>query len=248
TSTDVVTPACYDVRIGHHRRDPLDYHFTERGRVWLVDLDALPALPRRLRWLCGFSSADHLGSRARSIRRNVDEWLAHNGAARPQRVLMLANPRVLGYVFNPLTVFYCYASSGRLTHVVAEVRNTYGGRHCYLLEPDTSGLAETDKAFYVSPFNPVDGHYTMRVPEPGARLNVSVTLHRPHARPFTAAMSGTRRTTNDLWTAVRTPLATRAVMYQIKKHGIALYARGMRPSPRPRHGHHQTRPARRETS
>ncbi|MBV9821586.1 MAG: DUF1365 domain-containing protein, partial [Actinobacteria bacterium] len=154
----VLTPARYDLRISHRRRDPVEYGFTRRGITWLVDLDALPRLPRGLGRLCRFSVADHRltdGPPAGSLRAEVEEFLAGHGVHRPSRVLMLGCPRVLGYVFNPLTVFYCYDSDGALRHAVAEVRNTYGGRHSYLLRPDEAGRAGTDKRFYVSPFYPV---------------------------------------------------------------------------------------------
>ena len=232
------TPACYDVRITHHRRDPLDYRFSNTARTWLVDLDALPRLPRGLGRLCRFDPRDYLPdgvahARPEAIRTNLDRWLAEHAVPRPARVLMLAGPRVLGYVFNPLSVFYCYTSGGKLEHLVAEVRNTYGGRHRYLLHPDPQRRAEVDKVFYVSPFHPVDGHYEIHLPEPGDRLAVTVTLHRPGAAAFSAVMTGDRRPSTSLWSALRTPLATRAVMFHIRRHGIRLYAKGLRPVPRP---------------
>ncbi len=228
----VTTPACYDVQITHRRREPLDYQFSNQTRTWLVDLDALPQLPRIARALCRFDGRDHLDGARRSVRANLDDWLAAAGVTRPARVLMLAQPRVLGYVFNPLTVFYCYDAEGQPLYVVAEVANTYGGRQCYLLRPDETGRAQVDKDFYVSPFNPVDGGYDIYVPQPGNRLSVTVTLRRPGARPFTAAMTGIRAPAARRWSALTRPLLTRAVMFQIKRHGITLYLRGLRPATR----------------
>ena len=75
---------------------------------------------------------------------------------------MLANARFLGYVFDPLTVFWCFAADGSLRCVVAEVHNTYGERHAYLLRPEADGTAEVGKEFYVSPFNDVSGRYDFR--------------------------------------------------------------------------------------
>jgi uncharacterized protein len=234
----MVNAACYDVRISHHRHYPVDHSVRIRSRLWLVDLDEIPALPRGFGWLCRFDSADHL-DRAdqldpcwRPLRDSLTDWLAERAVPRPARILMLANPRVLGYVFNPLSVFYCLDAAGLLTHVVAEVRNTYGGRHRYLLLPDADGAAQVEKAFYVSPFYPVDGYYRLRLPLPHERLLVSVALHRPGERPFTAVVTGNRRPAR-LWTALRTPLATRAIMFAIKGHGITLYAKGLRPHSRP---------------
>ena len=231
----VITPARYAVDISHHRRDPIDYGFATRSSMWCVDLDDLPGLGRLVR----FGSDDHLfdtgASASRSIRANLDDFLARHDVARPSRILMLANPRVLGYVFNPLSVFYCYDSDGRLAHTVAEVRNTYGGRHTYLLETDDLGRAETEKVFYVSPFYPVDGRYSMRLAEPGDGLTVTVTLHREGDRPFSAVMTGHRVGDRParLLSALRTPLATRAVMFGIRRHGITLFVKGLRPHPRP---------------
>ncbi|HJQ01446.1 MAG TPA: DUF1365 domain-containing protein [Jatrophihabitans sp.] len=228
-----VTPARYAVRISHRRRDPLDYGFSQRSVSWLVDLAELPSLPPGLRWLCRFAGEDHLGDPRAGLHENVCGFLAEHGVTTPSRILMLANPRVLGYVFNPLSVFYCYDQQGRLAHTVAEVRNTYGGRHCYLLETDQAGQAETAKRFYVSPFYPVDGSYTMRMPEPGAQISVTVTLHRSGERPFTAVLTGDRQGGRSrLISALASPLATRAVMFGIRRHGIALYLKGLRTYPR----------------
>ena len=74
--------------------------------------------------------------------------------------------RVLGYVFNPLSVFWCHDADGVLRHVIAEVHNTYGGRHAYLLPPTGDQPAAVKKTLYVSPFNEVDGYYLVRAPLP----------------------------------------------------------------------------------
>ncbi len=227
--------ASYDVTIGHHRRDEVSYAFTNRGRTWLVDLDDVPRMPRGLRRLCAFHAGDHLGDESRTLRENIDDWLRERDVDRPASVRMLASPRVLGHVFNPLSLFYCHDADGMLTHVVAEVRNTYGGRRCYLLEPADNSKATVDKTFYVSPFHGVDGQYELSVPEPGRELAVTVTLRRPGRDPFVATMRGTRRDSASLASALRTPWATRTVSLMIRVHGIRLFLKGLRPTPRPVH-------------
>jgi DUF1365 family protein len=227
--------ASYDVTIGHRRSDAVPYAFTNRGRTWLVDLDDVPQMPRGLNTLCSFSTRDHLGDPSRSIRQNVDDWLRASGVDPPAAVHMLASPRVLGHVFNPLSLFYCQDPDGTLTHVIAEVRNTYGGRRCYLLEPAGDGRATADKTFYVSPFHGVDGHYELSVPAPGDELAVTVTLRRPGRAPFVATMRGTRRGDARLSSALRRPWATRSVSLMIRVHGIRLFLKGLRPQPRPDH-------------
>lgn len=220
-------PWCYDVVVGHRRRDPVSYAFKHRMSTWLVDLDDLPRLRPPWRRLVRFDARDHLGGS--SIRAGVDRLLAEHDVPPPARVLMLAQPRVYGYVFNPLTVFYCLAADGSPEYAVAEVRNTYGGRHPYVMRFDSLVVA---KSFYVSPFHPVDGSYSMLLPLPGDRLAVSVTLHREGQQPFVATMTGVRRPAAALAATLRHPFENRAVMAGIRRHGIALYLRGLRPHPR----------------
>ena len=168
-------------------------------------------MPRLLRPLAGFFVADHLGDPAGTLRGNVERFLATRGIGLDGgRITMLASARVFGHVFNPLSLFWCHDAAGELHCVVAEVHNTYGERHCYLLETDDAGRASVPKAFYVSPFNDVDGEYRMKLPEPGERLAVSIVLEREGQQPFVATMDGERRDAtvrNILAAALAVPLA-----------------------------------------
>lgn len=228
--------ALYDVEITHVRAAPVRHEVRHHSYQWFVDLDDLPRLPRGLRSLARFAARDHFGDPELTTRANVDAYLAANGIdLRGGPITMLANARSLGYVFNPLSLFWCHDAEGELVCVVAEVRNTYGGQHCYLLRTDDAGRAETEKAFYVSPFYPVDGYYRMSVPEPNERLALSITLHRPDGPPFTASVRGVRRSANlrtVLATALRSPLETWLVRALITKHGIALWRKGLPVVPR----------------
>jgi cyclopropane fatty-acyl-phospholipid synthase-like methyltransferase/DUF1365 family protein len=234
----VVKAALYDVEIAHLRAEPVRHEVRHDSYQWLVDLDDLPRLPPGLRSLARFEARDHLGDPELSIRANVDAYLAANGIdLHGGAITMLANARSLGYVFNPLSLFWCHDPDGALVCVIAEVRNTYGGRHCYLLHTDDAGRAETEKAFYVSPFYPVDGFYRMSVPEPGERLALTITLHRPDRRPFTASVRGVRRPAGlrtVLATTLRRPFETWLVRGLITKHGIALWRKGLPVIRRPR--------------
>ena len=122
--------ALYEVTISHARSAPLRNVFRYRGYLWLVDLDHLPRVP----WLARFRARDHLGDPRASIRANLEAFLAARGVdLGGGRVTMLAQARVLGYVFNPLTVYWCHRPDDTLACVVAEVHNTYRQRHAYLL-------------------------------------------------------------------------------------------------------------------
>jgi DUF1365 family protein len=221
------------------RRDPLANAFTYRSYSWYVDLDELPRLPWWLRPIATFHAKDHLGDPKASIRANVDRFLALKGLEPDGgKVTMLANARVLGHVFNPISLFWCHGADGGLRAVLAEVHNTYGERHCYLLAIDDAGRARTDKEFYVSPFNEVDGSYRMTLPEPGGRLAVAVVLDRPGRKAFTATMTGIRTAATPrsiLAAALDVPLAPLRLVAQIHWQGIKLWARGLPVVNRPHH-------------
>jgi cyclopropane fatty-acyl-phospholipid synthase-like methyltransferase/DUF1365 family protein len=241
-------PAIYEIDIAHVRTDPVRHEVRHRGYLWFVDLDDLP----RHGVLARFRSRDHVGDPAKSLRANVDSYLAENGIdLRGGRITLLTSARSLGYVFNPLSLYWCHDGDGNLSCVVAEVHNTYRQRHRYLLHPDDAGRAETAKKFYVSPFHPVDGHYRMSVPEPGERLAVTITLHRPGRRPFTASVRGVRRPATRatiLTAALRHPLETWVVRALITTHGIALWRKGLPVQPRPASASASAEPARPSSS
>ncbi|NYI91530.1 hypothetical protein HNR02_004853 [Amycolatopsis endophytica] len=224
----MTVPALYDTEVSHARRDPA-YRFTHRIHLWLVDLDALPVLPWWLRPFARFRARDHLGDPGRSIRRNLDDWLAGQGVdLGGGRVLMLAQAALLGFVFNPLTLYWCHDPAGKPVCVVAEVHNTYGGRHRYLLRPGGDGRAGADKEFYVSPFLPVHGRYRMRLPLPGDDLRITISLVQDGHTSLAASMRGKRRpaTTAGLVRLLLTqPLTPQRVWALIRRHGVALWLR-----------------------
>lgn len=236
-------PVVYATTIRHARAAAVHHQFAYRHPMWLLDLDAVPSLPKPLRFLLAFEARDHLGDPSRTIRANVDAHLAAQGVARPARVLMLANPRSFGHGFNPLTVYWAYDADGSLQALLAEVHNTYGGRHCYLLRPDAcsasrhgaGGRAETDKALYVSPFFPVDGRYEMQFTEPRENLELDIVLRRDGRPAFHASLIGgaPRPVRSALVTALRHPAPSWWVSARIRVQGIRLWLRRVPVVPRP---------------
>jgi uncharacterized protein len=232
-----VTAALYPCTITHVRALPIRRIFRYRSYLWLVDLDDLPRIPPPLRPLAQFRARDHLAGAGGSIRASVSAYLARHGIDLGSgRVLMLGHARVLGHVFNPLTVFWCHHADGTLAAVIAEVHNTYGGRHPYLLHPDGRGRAEADKNFYVSPFLPAAGRYRLHLPEPGSSLRLGVTLHLDGQTVLAASVTGKRRTYTP-WRlascALRYPWVTGQVTALIHWQGIRLAVRRLPVFPRP---------------
>ena len=233
-------PALVAGTVTHHRRGPIRHGFGYGVYQWLVDLDALPEQPWYLRPFASFSAADHLGDPARSIKANVESFLARRGITLTQagRIVMLANARVLGHVFDPLSVFWCLDGAGDLVAIVAEVHNTYGERHAYLLRPGRSGLATTDKALFVSPFYDVTGRYELRFELSPQVVSTAVILRREEAVAFSATFRG--HPTPATRAAVATQLIAKPLMPQqvstmIRIHGIFLWLRRVPVKGRPHH-------------
>lgn len=223
-----MTAALYDATVAHVRRSDPPYSFAHRMHLWLADLDDLPRLPRWLRPFARFDGRDHFApGEPGDIRSKLDSWLAARDVdLRGGRVVMLASARVLGYVFNPITVYWCHTPDGALACVVAEVHNTYRGRHAYLLQPGEELRA--DKEFYVSPFQPRTGEYRMHLPRPDALLALSVVLEHGGETLLAATLRGVRRPIGPR-TLVRyllgRPFQPQRVAALIRRHGVALWRR-----------------------
>lgn len=238
----VETPALYRTTISHTRREPFERSFTHRSHTWLVDVDELPD-HRPLAFARGtFAARDHLGSPDRTLRQNLEAFLATEGVTLDPagRILLATQPRAFGYCFNPISVWWCLDHLGRLEATVVEVHNTYGDRHAYLVDPDEQGRASTDKAMYVSPFHGTDGRYELAVPLPGDRLHVAVTLHAEGTR-FSASLAGHRTDTGTL----RSTSAALRGSALIRMHGIWLWLRRLPVRPRPTHAQLAVQPTRR---
>jgi len=231
---ELATATIYRSTVVHRRHTAVKRQFSYSGYYWLIDVDSPPSLPLVLRPFARFNSADHLGDPSASLAANVRQLLSDNGIA-ADRIDLLTSPRVLGYVFNPLSVYYC-RQNGEQVAVVAEVHNTYGGRHVYLLRPDSAGRDQVEKCFYVSPFLPMGGRYLMRTPPPGANLKVSIALRIGDTTPFVATLSGSGRpATNATVVAalLRWPLVTLRTAALIRWQGVRLWLRGIPVQPRP---------------
>ncbi len=243
SSTLPTLPALIDGTVFHTRRSPFKHAFRYRAYQWLVDLDHLPRLPIALRPFASFRPADHFGDPDRSIKDNVLRFLQlHDVDLSGGRVLMLANARVLGHVFDPLSVFWCFDADGRLVRIIAEVHNTYSERHAYLLNPDATGRARVDKALYVSPFFNVDGHYELQFSMSDQRVRTTVTLRHGEDIPFSATFTGRvapYRPGAFTRLLVQRPLMTQRVSLLIRLHGVRLWSRGLKVRARPLHRHQE---------
>lgn len=231
----------YRTRITHLRRAPVHHYFEHRSYSWFVDLDALPRLPRWLRPFAVFDARDHLWPAPNdTLRGRVDAYLAEKGIdLGGGRVTALMHARVLGYVFNPLTLYWCHDPGGAVRCVIAEVHNLTGDRHAYLLPPSDDGPVMVDKKFRASAFAGVDGHYLVRAPEPEDSLDVTVSLHRENQPAFVATMRGSRRPAGIrqiLGLQVTAPLAPLMNVLSTRVQAVLLWLRRVPLVPEPSTG------------
>lgn len=233
--------ALYRGAVVHRRTRPKRHKLRYRVFNILLDLDELDILDRELPFfsrnrfnLFGFYDRDH-GDGKTPLREYVESALRRYGldiSGGPIRLLCM--PRVLGYVFNPLSVFFCYRPSGELAAVLYEVSNTFGERHYYLVPAsgNTESAAEqtADKQFHVSPFLPLNLRYRFRIAPPAKTAAVSVHVHDRQGLLVAASFAATRtELTNGtlLTTFITFPLLTLKVVAGIHWEALKLWLKGV---------------------
>jgi len=230
--------ALYEGFVTHHRLSPRVHKFRYSVFALLIDLDELPRLTegsrlfKRNAWAAlSFFDRDH--GDGGDLRQWLDRQLAAHGihAAGPKRVLCY--PRLFGFVFNPLSTWFCHASDGSLTAIVYEVHNTFGERHAYVLPVEAgNGLIRQDcaKDFYVSPFLSLDCSYRFAIRPPGEDVLVAIDEKEAGAPVLKALFKGRRRAFSDralLSALLRHPLMTIKVVAAIHYEALRLWWKGV---------------------
>jgi uncharacterized protein len=239
--------ALYVGRVTHHRLRPRRHSLAYRAYWFLLDLDELPALSSRLRFfsydcfnLFSFRDADHGATGGTPLRAEIETHLAAAGIRLDGgRILLLAMPRLLGYVFNPLSVYFCYAKDGALAALVYEVHNTFHERHSYVIAVAEQGVPvrqSCDKRFYVSPFLDMEMRYDFQVAGPDDVVRVIVRGADAEGDLIAATLSATRRELTDaalLRVFATHPLLTAKVTLAIHYEAFRLWLKGLRLRSRP---------------
>ncbi len=233
----------------HARLKPMGHRFSYRVMSLLIDLDRLTEADRLSRLfgvnraaLYSFHESDHGARDGSPLRAYAQRCAAEHGIdLSGGRVLLLCYPRLLGYTFNPLSVYFCYRASGELALLIYEVRNTFGDIHAYVLpvkpgEMSRAGVRQQqDKLFYVSPFIEMAMRYHFRVLPPGERVQLRI-LETDRDGPLLAAtFTGRRRalSTGQLWRAFfALPLVTVKIVAAIHWEALRLWLKGARLVPR----------------
>lgn len=241
--------AIYAGQVMHHRLRPKHHRFVYRVSSFLFDLDELELLARRCRWfslnrfnLFSFCFRDIGAGLDQPPRDYLQELLYAQGIRTPlQRASLLCYPRILGYAFNPLAVYFCYDNADAVFAIVYEVSNTFGERHSYLIplaEPRSDERPihqHSDKQFYVSPFMSMEQRYHFRVNPPGEQVTIVIRQFEKEQAMLTAMFQGKRRPFTDaqlLKTFFALPFMTLKITAAIHWEALKLFIKGLRPYPR----------------
>lgn len=209
--------ALYPGWLSHRRHGPARHAFRYGLFMVLLDLAELDTVFRG-RWLWStsrpalarFDRRDHLGDPAVPLDRAVRDLVERETGLRPAGpVRLLTHLRYFGYVFNPVSFYFCLRSGDEAVEaIVAEVNNTpWGERHCYVLRPEPQGdwlVAHSAKAMHVSPFHPMSLDYEWRFRLHGDALQIAMAL-RPAAEPAAAPVF------HAFTSLARVPIGTRSL-------------------------------------
>ncbi|MBT3057603.1 MAG: DUF1365 domain-containing protein [Candidatus Thiodiazotropha sp.] len=224
-------------RVMHRRRLPVENRFVYPVFFLLIDLDGLA---RHGSWLFGINRWRPLAFHykdygdGRDPRLWVGERLAEAGIHDCNGGLWLQTfPRVFGYLFNPVSFWYCQRVDGRIGAVVAEVNNTFGERHCYVLQPRADGSfagIEAEKRLYVSPFYPVSGGYRFHIRTDSHAPRVQIDYYDKGELQLHTAIWGISEPLNNrtlLTALLKQPMLTLGVMLRIHWQALRLWSKGV---------------------
>lgn len=237
-------PGLYKGSVIHTRLKPVKHRLRYPVFYLLLDVDDpadnLRLLSHNRANLMSFRDRDHGPGVDAPLKPWLTQLLRTHGIHTPiGKAMVLTLPRILGYVFNPLSVYFCHDAEGRLFAIAYEVNNTFGERHTYVVATPTAEQArhhQTEKRLYVSPFNDVSGSYRFDITPPGDTVRINIH-HRDEEGPLLfAALDATRQPLTDgalVRNLMALPLLTVRIIFAIHWQAWKLWRKGLRIKPRP---------------
>jgi hypothetical protein len=243
--TAAMNSAIYEGTTTHVRCKPFEHRLRYGLFSLLIDLDELDELAHIKFFshnrtnLISFFDRDHGARDGGDLRTWIDSELRKAGFDDVAgRIRLLCLPRIAGYGFNPLTVWFIDDSDGNPRWILYEIHNTFGEAHSHLVEVDDTDAHRHGfrKEFFVSPFFNVEGGYRVRIAQPGRRVSVVISYEVSDEKVFTATLTGRRLPLTPrtlLGATIRYPLVTFRVMGAIHWEAVRLWLKGARYRKRP---------------
>jgi DUF1365 family protein len=230
----------YECSVMHQRLAPKQYCFTHDIFMFYLDLDELDSVARNTflfsrnrRNFYVFRDGDHLPPGGASLKENVLAYLARNGVdlGSNARIMLLTLPRVLGYIFNPVSFYFCFDAAGAPVCAIAEVGNTFREMKLFLLRREEMSGNDafhkvTPKHFYVSPFSSLELSFDFKLKIPGEALGIHIDDRDGGDKVLLSTLSGKRAALTNgrlSWFTLKYPLLTLKVIFLIHWHALILY-------------------------
>ena len=238
--------AVYFGAVTHRRLRPVGHRLRYRVFSLLIDLDAIGAAGLRLlsknRFnLFSFRERDFGSGRKEGLAAEIRALMQENGVDASGPLRLLFYPRILGFAFNPLAIFYCADRTGAPSAMLYEVRNTFGEKHSYLIPAESRGPVirqEADKQFYVSPFMAMAQRYRFSLTTPGEDIAVAIRQSDAEGPILDASFTGERRPLNDATLAKAFflyPLMTLKIVAASHWEALKLFLKGVQYVPQTAH-------------
>jgi DUF1365 family protein len=231
----------YECTVMHRRLQPKHHEFVYRIFLFLLDLDEIPSLTRAIPLfsaeepnLYSLRNEDYFQFHSRGLRENLETFLqTQNIPTRPARISLLTLPRMLGYTFNPISIFFCFDEENRPLTSVVQVGNTFGELKPYLVPLDESGNSfhiRVPKNYYVSPFSPLDVAFDFRFKNPGQSLHIAIDNYQGDQKTLISTLTGKRTeltTSNLARLTLAFPLVTLKIIFLIHWEALRLWLKGI---------------------
>ena len=237
-----MTSSIYNGTVIHKRFKPKTHYFKYSVFSLLIDLSELDYLSKNIKFfshnkfnLVSFYEKDH-GNRDGSslilwVKKNLEE---NNINSENVRIKLLCYPRILGYVFNPLSVFYIYDAEDKLKCILYEVKNTFGEQHTYIFKVDNDQKLyqhNCSKKFHVSPFIEMNCKYFFRLLKPGEKISVIIDQYQTNEKILYASQDGERSNFNTkelIKSYTKHPLMTFKIISAIHFEAFKLWSKGIK--------------------
>ena len=241
-----LTSLLYDCKVMHHRISPKKHYFVYKVFMFCVDLDELDVLAKKMLLfgynqfnLYSFYDYDHLAKNDQTIKKKILDYARKNGVALHNscKVQLVTLPRVLGYIFNPVSFYFIFSRKGEPICAIAEVSNTFREMKPYILTDFKDGRFQLriPKYFYVSPFSSLELEFEFDFGLPGGQLDIHIDEYQGEKKILTSSLTGSASPLSNgklSWYTIKYPLITLKVIMLIHWNAALLYLKGLKYYPK----------------